>query len=77
MQAESMSVGIGSEDLQGGKGWKSVTSGTRRKASAPSQVLHLQNRFNALIADKRLGALSSEAPKQTKPDPHSSTNRKL
>lgn len=46
------------------------------KAASPSQNLHLPNRFRALIADKRPGILSNEAPKPAKPDPHRSTRRK-
>ncbi|KAK4819777.1 hypothetical protein QYF61_011377 [Mycteria americana] len=38
-QAESMPIGLQSGNFQHGKGWKAVTSGTRRKAPAPPESL--------------------------------------
>ena len=57
-QANSVPVRVGSGDSC--KGWKPVTSGTRREALDPPAGLQLLKRFSALIASKGLGTVSNE-----------------
>jgi len=47
-----------------------VTSDTKRKALASREDLHLQNRFCAVIANHRLGALLNEVSEPTDHEPH-------
>lgn len=67
-----MPVGLGNES----KGWKLMTSGTRRTAPIPPADLQPLNRSGALVAGKELGSVSNDAPKSTEAVPHSSTTRK-
>ena len=74
--SESVLMGWGKGDSHDGKGWKLVTSGTRRKAAAPPADWQLQNRFGAMASDEGLGALFRAALEATEPKSHSSTRRK-
>ena len=47
--------------------WKLVTSGTKRKATAPPKSLQLQSRFTALKAEKP-DVLSSKASRPANPE---------
>lgn len=64
-------------DSHNGKGWKLVTSGTRRKAAAPPADRQLQNRFGAVVSDEGLGAPFRAASEPAEPKSHGSTRRLL
>lgn len=60
-----------------GKGWKLVTSGTRRKAPAPPEGLQPQDRFTALKAEEEeLEVLSSVPSELIYREPCRSTRKK-
>lgn len=57
-ETDSMLVVLGSGGCCDGEGWKLVTSHTQRITPAPSADLQLQKGVSALVAEKRLGAVS-------------------
>lgn len=76
-QVESDPSRMVSANSKVGEGWRLVTSGMKRKASAPPPAgLHLWNKFISLKAEEELGVLSSEASGPTDQELSRSTRRK-